>query len=127
MIYYIALFLSITLNAASLIMLKRFALIVKETDSASAVVSIGSVRLKALVKRLLHPLLVISVIFYGFAALLWIVALLKVDLIVAYPFLSAIYVFIALISAGLFQESISLRRWFGMLFIIGGVIVMNVG
>jgi multidrug transporter EmrE-like cation transporter len=127
MIYYIALFLSITLNAASLIMLKQFALIGKETEIMVADNLFGSFQLTAIIKRLLNPLLVISVIFYGFAALLWMVALLKVDLMVAYPSLSVTYVLIALISTGLFNEQITSRRWAGMALIVAGVIVMNIG
>ncbi len=54
----------------------------------------------------------------------WILALSRVDVSVAYPMLSLGYVVNALAAAALFGEVLSPGRWVGMALILGGVAVM---
>jgi small multidrug resistance pump len=115
MIHYTALALSIALNAISLILLKSYAL---STGAAGAE--------KASLRRFFDIRLIVSVFLYGLAAVLWLIALLGVDLMVAYPSLALTYVVIGLAAPRLFAEEISPRRWAGVLVIIVGVILLNV-
>jgi undecaprenyl phosphate-alpha-L-ara4N flippase subunit ArnE len=117
MIYYIALALSIILNAISLLLLKSFAVRI-EPEANKTLVS----RIKSLFK----PAIIVCVFLYGLAAFFWLIALLKVDLMVAYPSLASTYVIIAISSKFMFEEKIMVNRWVGIFFIIAGVVVMNV-
>jgi len=115
MIFYFALGISIILNALSLILLKLYALSAETTHGKTTIL-----------RKLFDFRLVISVIAYGLAAISWLIALLGVDLMVAYPTLSLTYVIIGLIAPRLFSEEISRKRWSGILLIVAGVIIMNI-
>ncbi len=117
MIYYTALALSIILNAISLLLLKSFAVKIDPKEKGPLIYRI---------KKLFKPAILICVALYGLAAFFWLIALLKVDLMVAYPSLASTYVIIAISSKYLFGEEIMLNRWAGIFFIIAGVVVMNV-
>jgi multidrug transporter EmrE-like cation transporter len=54
----------------------------------------------------------------------WIVALSRVEVSLAYPMLSMGYVVNALAAWWLFGEALGPMRWAGMLLILGGVLVM---
>lgn len=118
--FYLALFLSITLNAASLVLLKAYAIRPIRTNSGAKALFTGRF------SRLLDWRLVVSVALYGFAAVAWLFALAGVDLMIAYPSLSVTYVAIALVSPRLFSERIEKNQWAGMVLIVAGVIVMHV-
>ena len=115
MIYYVALGISVVLNAGSLLLLKSYAVRVP-----------GGAGRNPWLERLMDPRLIVSVVAYGLAAISWFVALLGVDLIVAYPTLSLTYVVIGLVAPRLFGEELSARKWAALSLIIAGVIVMNV-
>ena len=115
MIFYFALGISIILNALSLILLKSYAL------------SEGNLqRNTSWIRRLLDFRLIISVAAYGLAAIFWLLALMGVDLMVAYPTLSLTYVVIGVIAPRLFAEEISRKRWSGIILIVIGVVMMNI-
>ncbi len=115
MIFYTALGVSIVMNAISLILLKSYA------------VSTGSPSYdRTMISRLLDIRLIVSLFLYGLAAVLWLIALLGVDLMVAYPSLALTYVVIGLAAPRLFSEELSPRRWSGILVIVAGVIILNV-
>ena len=115
MISYAALGVSIVLNAISLILLKSFAVSTGAPGPG-----------KTLIRRFLDIRLLVSLFLYGLAAALWLIALLGVDLMVAYPTLALSYVVIGLVAPRLFAEEISPRRWAGILVIVAGVIVLNI-
>jgi multidrug transporter EmrE-like cation transporter len=54
----------------------------------------------------------------------WIVALSRVDVSVAYPMLSIGYVVNALLAMWLFGEAVSLQRWIGIGVILIGVTIV---
>jgi multidrug transporter EmrE-like cation transporter len=114
MIYHAALWTSIALNASSLVLMKSFALSAADHGETGPTWA-----------RLLDVRLVVSVAFYGLAAACWLIALLGVDLMVAYPSLSVTYVLIALIAPRLFAEEFAPSRWIGMGLIVAGVTVMH--
>jgi multidrug transporter EmrE-like cation transporter len=55
----------------------------------------------------------------------WIVALSRVDVSLAYPMLSLGYVVNALAAWSLFGEALGPMRWGGMVLILGGVLLMS--
>jgi multidrug transporter EmrE-like cation transporter len=59
--------------------------------------------------------------FYGISLIVWIIALTKVPVTVAYPMLSIGYVLNALIARYLLGESLAITGWAGIAFICVGV------
>ena len=133
--YYLALIVSIVLNGASLVLLKAYA---RKREAVSRddtnvgppfatvarehVVSVG-----ARLRGLLDPLIIASGSLFVFAALTWMIALAGVDLSVAYPSMSVIYVATAVAGRYLFGEHISKKRWIGIALVMIGVTVMHIG
>jgi drug/metabolite transporter (DMT)-like permease len=73
---------------------------------------------------LLRPYVLGGAFLYGFATLLWLYVLSKVDLSYAYPFLALTYVLV-IISAWLFLgEPIPVLRWIGLSVICIGVLII---
>lgn len=72
-----------------------------------------------------HPRILIGFASIGVGAVFWLAALARVDLSWAYPMLSLGYVLVLLLSAAFLGESVSTVRWFGVLVIIVGVILVS--
>lgn len=70
------------------------------------------------------PLIMIGLFLYGVGALAWIAVLSRLDLSVAYPFLSLNFVLIALVSQLILGEAVPLMRWCGIGFICVGILVI---
>jgi drug/metabolite transporter (DMT)-like permease len=104
----------VLLNAAAQLMLKA---------GASAVGPIhGLDNLRQVAMTLaFHPGVIGGLFCYVLSVGLWIVALSRVDVSMAYPMLSIGYVVNALLAAALLGEVISLQRWVGMAVILIGV------
>jgi multidrug transporter EmrE-like cation transporter len=66
----------------------------------------------------------IGLSFYGVSVVLWLGALSRVPVSVAYPMLSAGYVVNAIAAAFLFGEALSVPKVLGILLIIAGVVVL---
>jgi len=79
----------------------------------------------SLIKVVFTPYLLLGLVFYAIAMLLWLSILSRVELSYAYPMLSLGYVFIVLASWLIFKEDISLLRLIGVLFICLGVIMVG--
>lgn len=61
---------------------------------------------------------------YGVSVLVWILALSRVPVSIAYPMLSIGYVVNALAAGYLFGEALTGGRWLGMGFIIAGIVLL---
>jgi undecaprenyl phosphate-alpha-L-ara4N flippase subunit ArnF len=61
---------------------------------------------------------------YGLSAMFWLLALRKFPLSTAYPMVSLGYVLVMVMSYWLFQETISMQKWFGAAFIFSGVVLI---
>lgn len=72
----------------------------------------------------MHPGILGGLACYAVSVVLWIVALSRVEVSVAYPMLSIGYVVNALLAWWLFGESLDLQRWLGIGVIIAGVILV---
>jgi multidrug transporter EmrE-like cation transporter len=62
---------------------------------------------------------------YVVSVVVWIVALSRVDVSLAYPMLSLGYVVNAIAAWWLFGEMLGPMRWFGIVLILGGVFVVS--
>lgn len=78
-------------------------------------------------RHLLSVEIVASTLFLGVGLLFWLLVLTKVELSLAYPLLSINYVIILLGARYLFGESIPIRRWIGVTFILIGIAVLMRG
>ncbi len=81
--------------------------------------------LQSIVPQFIKAFMNISVLagffFYFLSSLFWMIVLSKVELSFAYPLLSVGYVAVLLASWFFFNETISLVRWGGVVFILLGV------
>ncbi len=118
-LHLVSLSAAIILNGVALVLLKHLAGSVQLAPGrsplrmASQVLStVGDVRFLC------------SVACFALAAGAWIIALVEIDLTVAYPSVSVSYVFVALLSRVVFREQIALRRWVGIGFVVVGVAIM---
>jgi multidrug transporter EmrE-like cation transporter len=74
-----------------------------------------------------EPHILAGLAFYVFSVGIWIVALSRVDVMIAYPMLSIGYVVNALIAWQLFGEPLTATRMVGIGIIILGVVVISRG
>jgi drug/metabolite transporter (DMT)-like permease len=71
-----------------------------------------------------HPGILGGLACYAISVVVWIVALSRVEVSIAYPMLSIGYVVNALLAWWLFGEDVNLQRWLGIGIIIVGVILV---
>jgi multidrug transporter EmrE-like cation transporter len=69
----------------------------------------------------MHPAVLGGLACYVISVVVWIVALSRVDVSMAYPMLSIGYVVNALLAMWLFGEAVSVQRWIGIGVILIGV------
>jgi drug/metabolite transporter (DMT)-like permease len=74
-----------------------------------------------------NPLLWLGLVVYGVSALLWLVALMRLDLSFAYPFIGLTYVIVLAGGAVFFNDHITPLRVLGIVLIIAGLTVMAWG
>jgi len=67
---------------------------------------------------------VIGIVLYAIATLLWLVVLSKAELSFAYPMLAIGYILIAIFSKIFFGENVTFVRFFGILLISMGVFLL---
>ena len=71
-----------------------------------------------------HPGILGGLACYVITVVVWIVALSRVDVSIAYPMLSVGYVLNALLAMWLFGEAVTLQRWLGIAVILVGVTIV---
>ncbi|MEO5736554.1 MAG: SMR family transporter [Variovorax sp.] len=113
-------FAGVLLNSAAQLMLKAGA-------RALGAVSIGSTAslVQAAWGAATQPWIGVGLVCYFVSAGLWIVALTRVDVTIAYPMLSMGYVIAALLAWQLFGESLNAGRITGIAIILIGVVVLG--
>jgi len=115
--YYLILLISILLNSASLILLKKGALLHGE-------ITTNVFNLKAWFHLIFNRYVITSMFFFIFGTITWILSLTKIDLSLAYPLVSISYIIIAITSYFFFGEAVPFYRWLGIIIIMVGVTVM---
>lgn len=71
-----------------------------------------------------HPAILGGLACYAISVVVWIVALSRVEVSIAYPMLSIGYVVNALLAWWLFGEDVGVQRWLGIMVIAGGVVLV---
>ncbi len=77
------------------------------------------------IKVITNPFVFGGLAVYGFSTALWLVALSRVELSFAYPFVSLSYIIMVFASWLLFQESVSALRLVGIATVLTGVIIIS--
>ncbi|MBM3645634.1 MAG: multidrug transporter [Alphaproteobacteria bacterium] len=77
------------------------------------------------VSQLFRPSTIVGLALYGGAAFLYIVALRKIPVSVAFPSVSLSYALIAVAGHYLFGEPFGLKQFAGLALIMGGVILIH--
>lgn len=75
----------------------------------------------AIVRLTLQPVVIVALVLYGGAVVLWVVTLQQVPLSLAYPFMALGFVLTPLAGALVFNEPLDLRYCIGMGMIVGGI------
>lgn len=110
----------VLLNAAAQLLLKAGARSVGQISMSD-----GSQALwRAATGLAMHPGVIGGLACYAISVVVWIVALSRVEVSVAYPMLSIGYVINAGLAWWLFGEQLNLQRWLGIGVIIIGVILV---
>jgi drug/metabolite transporter (DMT)-like permease len=110
--------------AGTVVMTVYGQLIVKWQTSKAGVFPAGtSERIRYLVHFFGSPWVLSSLLATAVAAVCWIAALSQLDLSRAYPFVSASFILVLVLSAIVFGESLTAVKLAGALLIIGGLIL----
>ena len=78
-----------------------------------------------LLAQIFRPSTIVGLAFYGSAAFLYIFALRKIPMSVAFPSVSLSYAAIAVLGHVLFGEPFGLKQIGGIVLIMGGVVLIN--
>ena len=111
------LFLSILFSVAGQIFLKLGAIKLAKISATNIV--------NRIIEIFFTPELILGLGFYGFGAIAYILLLTKVDLSMAAPAVSLVYVFSVLLGYFLFNETIPISRIIGLGCIIFGVVLIT--
>jgi multidrug transporter EmrE-like cation transporter len=114
--YNLLIFLSVLLGAGGQVAMKWGTMQVKPVDGGA---------LHHLLKYVSNWSVVMGLSFYALSAVIWILAIAKVDLTYAYPMVAGGYVIVFLLSYLLFHEPVSLQRVIGLAAIIVGVFLIS--
>jgi small multidrug resistance pump len=106
-VYYVALGIGILAGIAGQILLKTGA------DAPD------------LVSQILRPSTLAGLALYGSAAFLYIIALRKIPVSVAFPSVSLSYAIVAVLGHFLFGEPFGIKQIGGIVLIMGGVVLIN--
>jgi small multidrug resistance pump len=77
-----------------------------------------------IVDQFLHPWTMVGLVFYGLAAVLYIVAIKKIPLSLAYPSIAVSYFVVSLAGHLLWNEPFGLPQMGGLVLIAGGVVLL---
>jgi multidrug transporter EmrE-like cation transporter len=73
----------------------------------------------------LNPWVLTGFVFYFLSSLLWLIAISRIQLSIAYPMLSISYILVLVASWFLFNEPVTLVRWSGVAVICAGVYLIS--
>jgi len=103
-------------------------LIIKWKMSAFSIDTIGNTLLDKFIfasSMLLNPYIMVSIIFTLLSGLSWMIAMTKFEISYAYPFTILGFVMVLFISNLFFDESITINKIFGILFIGIGIFIIS--
>jgi multidrug transporter EmrE-like cation transporter len=110
----------VLLNAAAQLLLKAGA-----ASAGPISMQAGSAALLGTASGLArHPAVLGGLACYAISVVVWIVALSRVQVSIAYPMLSIGYVVNALLAWWLFGEDLNAQRWMGIAVIVVGIVIV---
>lgn len=107
----------VLLNAGAQLLLKAGAMSVGRIGLVGA----GAASWRTGLALALHPSIIGGLALYAISVVIWIIALSRVDVSIAYPMLSIGYVVSALFAWWFFGETVNAQRWLGIGVILVGV------
>jgi drug/metabolite transporter (DMT)-like permease len=110
----------VLLNAAAQLLLKAGARSVGEISMSDGTAALW----RSATGLALHPGILGGLACYAISVVVWIVALSRVEVSIAYPMLSIGYVVNAVLAWWLFGEQVNAQRWLGIAVIIIGVVLV---
>ena len=110
----------VLLNAVAQLLLKAGASSSGEISMAAGAPALG----RTAIRLAQHPSILGGLACYVISVVVWIVALSRVEVSIAYPMLSIGYVVNALLAWWLFGEDVNVQRWLGIGFIVVGVVLV---
>ena len=117
---FLVIFAGVVLNSVAQLMLKAGARTLQGISLTS-----GSSVLNAALAASTQPWILAGLCCYFISAGLWVVALTRVDVTVAYPLLSMGYVIAAVLAWQIFGEALTAGRIAGIAIILVGVVVLS--
>lgn len=84
----------------------------------------GGIRPSLVVSVLLHPWVLLGLMLYGGAAVVWLLVLSKIDVSLAYPFVGLGFVVTTALAWMFLGESVTVMRLTGTLLIVSGIVVL---
>lgn len=108
MIHYISLGISIILGVGGQILLKK-----------------GAVESESFIKQLFHIPTIIGLSLYVASALLYLIALRRLPVSIAFPSVSLSYVVVAVLGNLVFNEPLGVQQLAGILVIVAGVALLS--
>ena len=78
----------------------------------------------ALVGTFTNPLIISGLAFYGVSLILWLIVLSREQLSFVYPMVAFSYVVTTILAKLILKEDVPFLRWFGLSFILIGIILM---
>lgn len=107
---------SVLLNASAQLALKK------------GMMSLGELNLSAafVIKGVLNPFILAGLGFYAVSIVSWLIVLAKVNVSLAYPFLSVGFVFSALVAYFAFDEPLGAFKVLGILLICAGLVFLTI-
>jgi drug/metabolite transporter (DMT)-like permease len=82
-------------------------------------------KIPSIISVLLLPQIILGLFLYFIALLVYLYSLTKLQVSLAYPLLSFSFIFVTFFSFALLKEKVTIKRVFGILLIIIGVILVN--
>lgn len=80
-----------------------------------------------LLKLLVNPWVISCFLAALLATLFWMAALARFELSYAFPFMSLTFVFVLIMSAIFFNETVTATKWIGIVFIMVGIFIGSRG
>jgi multidrug transporter EmrE-like cation transporter len=115
-INFLIIVLGVSLNAAGQLFLKSGANIIGPITSSSSITTV--------ITEFINTYIIVGLLCYVFSVLIWIVALTRVDVSIAYPMLSLGYVIVTIAAWFLFNEEISAIKILALSIIIFGIVLL---
>jgi drug/metabolite transporter (DMT)-like permease len=82
-------------------------------------------KIQFMMRAYLDPWIISGFIFAFMASITWAMAMTKLQLSQAYPFMSISFILVFILSVLFFNESITMNKIFGYLLIISGIIILS--